>query len=152
MSFITVYGTYQLAETLRVSEIIAVAVAGLIMINLQNKNISQESTNMLYTVWDFVAFLATSITFIVVGVDLKLELLWNYLWIVLPAICIIPFARFLMVYLISTVIYTWKKVIRSTWRDLIVWSGLWGSVFIVLVLGLAGLHIEHAAEITAITF
>jgi len=152
LSFITVYGTYQLAETLQVSGIIAVAVAGLTMMSLRNKSLSQESTNMLYAVWDFVAFLATSVAFIVVGVDLKLGLLWNYLWIVLPAICIILFTRFLMVYLISTVLYMRKKVIPGTWRDLIVWSGLRGPVSIVMALGLSGLHIEHAAEITAITF
>jgi CPA1 family monovalent cation:H+ antiporter len=118
----------------------------------RNEGLPHETTDMLYTVWDFVAFLAISVAFVFVGVYLKLELLWTYLWIVLPAIGIILLARFLMVYMISTVMYTWKKVIPGTWRDLIVWSGLRGPVSIVLVLGLTGLHIEHASEITAITF
>lgn len=154
LAFIVMYGVHQLADSLKTSGIIAVVVAGLVMIGYgRGKELSQESVATLETVWEFIAFLVTSVAFIFVGRYLELQLLWAHLWIVLPAIASILVARFLMIYLISTILYTWKTVIPGNWRDAIAWSGLRGPVSIVLVLGLRNLpSIEHAPEITAITF
>ncbi|MGD2201193.1 MAG: cation:proton antiporter, partial [Candidatus Bathyarchaeota archaeon] len=77
VSFIVAFGVFQLSESLGASGVIAVVVLGLI-INYRTRRyggMGRESVEMLEALWEFVGFLASSIAFIFIGMNLNLTVL-----------------------------------------------------------------------------
>jgi hypothetical protein len=107
---------------------------------------------MQVTLWEFIGFLASSIAFIFIGMNLNQEIFLSNL---IPSFVLFSFIitfRFLMVEGTSTILNRFRgKSFPRNWRDSLVWSGLRGAVSIVLVLGVGGL-LPHANEIIALTF
>jgi CPA1 family monovalent cation:H+ antiporter len=155
LSFIAAFGVFRLAEELNASGVIATVLAGLI-INYRIRNyggLGGESRVMLDTLWEFVGFLASSIAFIFIGLNIRPDILGKYLVPVLGLSGFILFARYLMVVGVAEVIEAMSgKRIPRNWRLGIFWSGLRGAVSVVLVLGVSGLPLLHSEVMTALTF
>jgi CPA1 family monovalent cation:H+ antiporter len=155
LSFIAAFGVFRLAEELNASGVIATVLAGLI-INYRIRNyggLGGESRGMLDTLWEFVGFLASSIAFIFIGLNIRPDILGKYLVPVLGLSGFILFARYLMVVGVAEVIEAMSgKRIPRNWRLGIFWSGLRGAVSVVLVLGVSGLPLLHSEVMTALTF
>jgi len=152
LTFITMYVSYQLAIFLNGSGIISVAIAGLIMGNFLSKTIPQRSLENLDMVWDFVAFIATSVSFILIGTNLSLYLLWEYIFTIVLSFLIILCIRAITIYSLSEVLGLAGKGIPRSWQNTTIWSGLRGAVSVMLALGLAELPIQRSNDITAIIF
>ena len=68
ISVVAAYGTYLVADRLHESGIIATVVVGLVMGNAGGQNrLSVRTVESLDIVWEFIAFLLTALTFLLVG-------------------------------------------------------------------------------------
>jgi CPA1 family monovalent cation:H+ antiporter len=155
VSFIAAFGVFRLAEELGTSGVIATVLAGL-LINYRCRNyggLGGESREMLDALWEFVGFLASSIAFVFIGMNLDPSVLVKHLVPILFLTGFILVARLIIVMVIAEVIerYSGKRIPRN-WRLGIFWSGLRGAVSVVLVLGIGGLSLPNGEMMTALTF
>ena len=155
LSFIAAFGVFRAADELGASGVIATVLAGLI-INYRCRKyggIGDETKEMLDAMWEFVAFTASGVAFIFVGMYLDPVLLVKFMWPVVALTIFILWARYWMVDGIARARELFGgKPIPSNWRFGIFWSGLRGAVSIVLVLGISALPLSHLEEMTALTY
>jgi monovalent cation:H+ antiporter, CPA1 family len=152
LTFLAAYGSYQLAASLGGSGIISVVVSGLIIGNYVPKVIPQRSVEEIGVIWEFTAFIVTSISFILIGLDLNIFLFGQFFFVIVLSILTVLVARAVTVYSIAGILNLRGKILPTSWQHIINWSGLRGVVSVMLALGIGGLSISHAKEIEAVTF
>ncbi len=131
------YGSYALAESLGVSGLIAVPIAGLYMGNRTMRTAMSEETRMTMTkFWEVVAFLATSFAFLLIGLKADFQLLVTFVPYIFVAFGAILVARLLSVYPILWLAELLGEKIPSSWKRIVAFAGLRGAVSVALVLSL----------------
>lgn len=132
-SIILFYGSFILAEEIHASGVIAVVVAALIFGNYGAKIGMSPTTKLnINNFWEVTALLANSIVFLMVGLEItriNLTNKWGYIFL---AILIVLIARSIAVY--GSLLLT--KNFPTSWKHVINWGGLKGSLSIALVLSL----------------
>jgi CPA1 family monovalent cation:H+ antiporter len=150
--FLAAYGSYQLAAFFSGSGIISVVITGLILGNYLPRKIPQRNVDDIETFWEFLAFIVTSVSFILIGLDLHITLFADYALAIILTIFGVLAARTLVVYSIGGALNIRRKTLPRSWQHLINWAGLRGVISVMLVLGISTLPIVHGAEIEAVTF
>ncbi|MFD2924640.1 cation:proton antiporter [Halobacillus naozhouensis] len=132
-SIILFYGAFLLAETVHASGVIAVVVAALILGNYGAKIGMTPATKLnISNFWDVITLLANSLVFLMVGLEItRIDVTdkWGYIFL---AILIVLLARSAAVYLSLLFV----KGIAASWKHILNWGGLKGSLSIALVLSL----------------
>lgn len=133
--------TFIVAEyTFGVSGIIATVAAGLIIGNYGAYKISPSVKEIVTHFWDYTAFLANSLIFLMVGIIIYGTK--DFIVPLLPSIGLVILftlvARAIMVYAILPILNLTqrKNRIPAKWFHLIQWSGIRGALAIALVLTL----------------
>ena len=145
------YGSYVLAESLGVSGLIAVPIAGLYMGNRTMRTAMTEETRMTMTkFWEVVTFLATSFAFLLIGLKADFELLVAFVPYIIVAFGAILVARILSVYPILWLAELLGEKIPSSWKRIVAFAGLRGAVSVALVLSLP--QSSSGGIITAMVF
>ena len=154
ISFISAFGVFRIAEELHTSGVIAIVITGLI-INYRSRyygGLAEESFEMLEGLWEFIAFLTSSIAFIFIGMNLNQNLFMSNLVWSLVLLSFVVLYRFIMVEVVSLFIQRLRgKTFTRVWRNALIWSGLRGAVSIVLVFGVSGL-VSDIEVMIALTF
>ena len=154
LSFIVAFGVFRLAEGLHASGVLATVIAG-VVINYRSRvfgGFSDDSFEMLEAMWEFIGFLASSVAFIFIGMNLDQTVFMDNATQSLVLLLLTITFRFIMVEGISTLLErTRGKEFPRNWRDGLVWSGLRGAISIVLVLGVARI-LPHGEVMIALTF
>ncbi|MFB0543165.1 MAG: cation:proton antiporter, partial [Candidatus Bathyarchaeia archaeon] len=115
--------------------------------------LTEDSHLFLNAFWEFVAFITTSIAFLFIGLDLDLDLLWNYLLGTIISILVILGSRRLIIYFLAELLRRIrKKGFSHAWQNGLAWSGLRGVISVVLALSVTNLPLEHSDELVAISF
>ncbi len=131
------YGSYILAESLGVSGLMAVPIAGLYMGNRTMRTAMSEETRVTMTkFWEVVTFLATSFAFLLIGLKTDFSLLVAYAPFIIVAFAAILVARILSVYPILWLAQLLGEKIPSSWKKIVAFAGLRGAVSVALVLAL----------------
>jgi monovalent cation:H+ antiporter, CPA1 family len=132
-SIILFYGSFLLAEALHASGVIAVVVAALIFGNYGARIGMSPTTKLnINSFWEVTALLANSIVFLMVGLEITRINLADKWGLVFLAIFIVLISRSISVYL--SLLFT--KSFPTSWKHVINWGGLKGSLSIALVLSL----------------
>lgn len=138
LTAILAYGSYLVAEALHVSPVIATICAGLVMGNYGSR--IGMSANTRYAVslfWEYAAFVVNSLVFLLIGLQIKMDLLLNHSGLIAAGIVAILIARAVLVYGLSPIIARLeKKELPTRWRHVLVWGGLRGSLCMALALSL----------------
>ena len=101
ISVVAAYGTYLLADRLHESGIIATVVVGLVLGNAGgSERLSERTREALDITWEFVAFLLTALTFLLVGLVISPGLLSTALPVIAAGYLAITVARVLVVYVL----------------------------------------------------
>ena len=135
-TLVLAYGTYLLAEQIGVSGVIAVVVAALVVGNYGRSGMSPTTREAVSSTWEFFGFLANSLIFLLIGLELNIGQLWQYLVPTLVAICIVLAVRVVVVWLSSVVLRYIHRPIPFSWRAVLVWGGLRGSIALALALSI----------------
>ena len=136
-TLIVAYGSYFVAEKLNVSGIIAVIVAGMFLSRLGAQfgsfTTTRKSVNQL---WDFIAFAANSMLFLLVGLAINLGELRTSLTAAVWGIGAIGLARVVGVYGLSWVSGLLGRPLPLAWQHVLSLGGLRGALSMALVLSL----------------
>lgn len=132
------YGSYLLAERMHVSGVLAVVVAGLLAGNLGATRTSPTTKNMIFNLWDFLAFIANSLVFLLIGLEVDLSQLWANLGAIGVALVAVLGSRAAVVYGLLWLFSLGRDrvQIRPSWRHVLFWGGLRGAISLALALSL----------------
>lgn len=132
LTTVTAYGAYLIAEELHVSGVLAVVAAGLVIGNLGERGMSPTTKISLFNFWEFAAYLANSIAFLLIGLVIDISQLLSSLQSILIAIAAVLVARAIVIYLLSSRF----RNITPNMRHVLYWGGLRGAISLALALSL----------------
>lgn len=148
LSTVLAYGSYLIADDIGASGIIAVVCAGLVFGSVGRRfGISEESRVHLDSVWRYVGFLANAILFILIGLEIRISVLWTEIRWALLAVAVVLVVRALMVYGLTLMMHR----VSFAYGHVLVWGGLRGGVAIAVALSLPS-SVPGRTLILALTF
>jgi len=132
LTTILAFGAYIVAEQLHFSGILAVVAAGIVNGNVGPKGMSPTSRLVVYNFWEYLAFLANSIIFLLIGMTIDLQLLLNNWQSIAIAILAVLIARLVSIYGFSM----FGRNIPAKWKHVLYWGGLRGAITLALALSI----------------
>lgn len=132
LTTVLAYGAYLIAEVLGVSGVLAVVAAGLLSGNFGLRSLSPTTRIVLFNFWEYAAFLANSFVFLLIGLQINLNLLFNNWEAIFWAISGVLIARAVVVYGLSWI----GSEIPMRWKHVLYWGGLRGAISLALALSL----------------
>ncbi len=151
LTTILAYGSFILAEQFHFSGVLAVVVAGLVNGNIGPRGMTPSTKMVLFTVWEYIAFLANSFIFILLGISVEWEQLLTYLVPSLIAVVAVLGARFLVVYLLGGAARLLRHSLPAPFLLVMSWGGLRGAISVALALSLPA-AIDDRPQLLAMTF
>ena len=144
LTVVAAYGSFLLAENLHFSGVLSTVIAGILMGNLgalrEDKNRNLRSTNgrsFVIEVWEFAAFIANSLIFLLIGVRVAaIPFTGVGARAFVAAIGLVLAGRALSVYPLCLLfqLSTWAIPMRE--QHVLWWSGLRGALALALALAL----------------
>lgn len=143
LTTIAAYGAFLLAEHFQVSGVLATVSAGLMIGNFGllketgSSFLSKKGQEFIHGFWEFAAFIANSIVFLLIGVDIASTPFTDYsLPLLGEIILIVLFARAMAVYPLSALFLRSRSRINLREQHVLWWGGLRGALAIALALSL----------------
>lgn len=132
LTSILAYGAYIIAEGIGFSGVLAVVAAGLVNGNVGPRGMSPTTRIVVHNFWEYAAFLANSFVFLLIGLQVELDLLFNNWQAIIWGIIGVLIARGVVVYSLSWL----NHEIPIKWRHILYWGGLRGAISLALALSL----------------
>jgi monovalent cation:H+ antiporter, CPA1 family len=148
LTTVLAFGAYIIAEQFHVSGVLAVVVAGLVSGNIGPKAMSPSSRMMVFNFWEYAAFMANSVVFLLIGLQINLRLLVADWQVIAWAILAVLVARAVGVYGLSWI----GKGVPTRYKHVLYWGGLRGAISLALALSLPATLGPDRAEIQAMAF
>ncbi len=147
------YGSYLIAEQLHVSGVLALVAAGIMSSNLGLAGASPTTKIMLFNLWEFLAFLANSLIFLLIGLSVNLGQLWANLGPIIIAVAAVLISRAIVVYGLSSLAHLGERQphFPPTWQHVLFWGGQRGAISLALALSLP-LALPQRDTLQAMTF
>ncbi len=137
LTTVAAYGAYLLSETMHVSGVIAVLCAGLVLGNYGRRTGMSPTTQLAVNAfWEYMAFVANSLAFLLIGLDVVTSDLLSAGKYVLWGVAAMLAGRAAGVYPILAIANRFTKPVPLRWKHVLFWGGLRGSLSIALVLSL----------------
>jgi monovalent cation:H+ antiporter, CPA1 family len=154
LTIATVFGSVVLANTLGVSGLVAVAVAGLYFGNVTVKKEAIMSKNVrtfAFNFWEMIAFLASSAAFLYLGVSMNLIDIVQHFPIIALSLIAVFGARAATIYplLAATTRFT-RENIPNVWKHIVLIGGMRGAISVALVASLPPSNLKNILQ--TITF
>lgn len=124
------FGAYLIAEHYHVSGVLAVVVAGIVNGNIGPRGMSPTTRIVVNNFWEYIAFLANSLIFLLIGLTINLDILLENIAPILIAIGATLGARVVSIYGFSV----FARDIPTSWKHVLYWGGLRGAIVLALVL------------------
>lgn len=148
MTTVLAFSSYLIAEQFHVSGVLAVVAAGIISGNLGPRRMSPTTRVLVFSFWEYAAFLANSFIFLLIGLQINLSLLLANWDSILWAIAALLITRAISVYGLSW----FGKGVPRRYKVVLYWGGLKGAISFALALSLPAALGSDRAEIQALTF
>jgi len=137
LTTVLAYGAYLVAEQFHVSGVLAVVAAGILNGNIGPQGMSATTKIVLFSFWEYLAFIANSLIFLLIGLEINLSLLQEYWGLIVLASAGLLFGRALTIYGFTWLSRFFKSgSVPIRWQHLLSWGGLKGAVSLALALGL----------------
>jgi CPA1 family monovalent cation:H+ antiporter len=156
MTMVAAYGSFLVAEHTHVSGVLATVTTGLMMGNfrlLRGKSLlSSRGQEFILGFWDFAAFLANSVVFLLIGVTVATMPFQSYgIAVLLTSVAVVLLGRGLTVYPLSLLFLHSRWAISLREQHILWWGGLRGALALALALSMPPtLPLRH--EIVVVTF
>jgi len=150
LTTVLAFGAYLIGESLHVSGVLAVVAAGLVNGNVGPRGMSATTRILVVNFWEYAAFLANSLIFLLIGIAIDVRLLvqnWEAIgWGILAALL----ARVISIYGFSI----FGREIPAKWKHVLFWGGLRGAIALALALSLpeAGIFSVERERLQAMAF
>jgi CPA1 family monovalent cation:H+ antiporter len=137
LTTIAAYGSFLLGEALKVSPVIAVLVAGLVIGNYgRQRGMSPTTQVAVNAFWEYAAFVVNSLVFLLIGLEIRTTVLAENIGYIGWAVLAVLIARAVSVYGLIPLSNLAGNVVPGRWQHVLVWGGLRGSLSVALVLSL----------------
>lgn len=147
-SMLLFFGSYFIAEHFHVSGVIAVAVSGLIFGNYGSRIGMSETTKVnINSFWDAITLVANSLIFLMIGLEIRNINFTDKWLLIIASILIVLAGRTLALY----ASLSFLKNFPASWKVVLNWGGLKGSLSIALALSLPATF-EGREDILVLTF
>jgi CPA1 family monovalent cation:H+ antiporter len=148
LTTVLAFGSFLLAEQIQLSGVLAVVAAGLVNGNLGRGGMSPTTRIVVFNFWEYVAFLANSAVFLLIGLRIDLPALFAaggpILWAIVAALA----GRALITVVFSLV----GGPLPARWVPVLFWGGLRGGIALALALSLPAALGEDRQRVTLMTF
>ena len=152
LTTVLAFGVYLVAEQANFSGVLAVVVAGLVNGSRSAEGMRPTTRIVLDSFWEYVAFLANSLLFLFIGLEVNITALADSWQAILWAILAVILARVLVVYSSSWLVSRRIEPIPLRWQHVFVWGGLRGAISLALVLSLPFSMADDRGFLTTLTF
>jgi CPA1 family monovalent cation:H+ antiporter len=136
LTTVLAFGSYLVAEQLHFSGVLAVVAAGLVNGNIGPEGMSPTTRIVLFNFWEYVAFLANSMVFLLLGLEVNIPAILANLQPILWAVLAVLGARVLVVYGLGGLVNRYSEPIPKNWLHVLSWGGLRGAISLALALSL----------------
>jgi CPA1 family monovalent cation:H+ antiporter len=138
LSFVLAYGSFLIAEHLHASGVLSCVAAGITLGSFGSRFGMSPATRLAVAdFWEFLAFFSNSMVFLLVGLELDVPALLSVAVPVVAVFAALFVGRAVAVYGLSPFgPKVGSEPIPTSWRHVMVWGGLRGSLSMVLVIGL----------------
>lgn len=145
-------GAFQAGEMLRVSGVVAVVVAGLVVGNAERtQGFSASNRVTLYSFWEYAGFGVNTFIFLLIGLEIDLVNLWRILPAIALAIAAYQIGRLLSVYPLFSLLTWFDRPIPLPWQHVLFLGNIKGSLSMALALSLP-LSLPGRAELIALVY
>lgn len=148
---VAAYGSYLIAESFHMSGVLAVVMAGLVIGNVGPRGMSPTTRIVLINFWEYLAFLANSFVFILIGMNVEYDELLQFLVPALVAVVVVLVARVITVYGLGSILRLLRRGVDTSHLHVMVWGGLRGAVSLALVLSIP-LEVVERRQLLAMSF
>jgi CPA1 family monovalent cation:H+ antiporter len=142
------FGAYLIAEEIHVSGVLAVVAAGLVAGNVGPRGMSPSTRVLVFNFWEIMAFLANSLVFLLIGLQIDLYSLFANWQFIMWAIIAVLAARAVSVYGLSWV----GRGIPTHYKHVLYWGGLRGAISLALAISLPASLGPIRGDIQAMAF
>lgn len=137
LTTVLAFGAYLVAERFHVSGVLAVVAAGIITGNIGLKGMSPTTRIVLFNFWEFLAFVANSLVFLLIGLDVNLREIGANIVPITIALAAVLLSRALVVYGLTAVAnLRLANKVSLAYRHILFWGGLRGAISLALALSL----------------
>ena len=152
LSTIVAYGSFLLAQTLGMSGVVACVTAAIVLGNLGRRHTMSSVTRVtMSTVWEYAAFVANSLIFLLIGLSMHLSLIAEHVGLVLIAFAVVVGARAVTIYGYGLIARPFGAGLSFRWQHVLVWGGLRGTIALALVLSVPA-GVAGRATLEVVTF
>jgi CPA1 family monovalent cation:H+ antiporter len=146
------YGSFFVAEHFGFSGVLAALTAGLVAGNYRpGGSMSESGRHVLEIFWEFIAFIANSLIFILIGVQ-EAKQHFSGMWLtILVAIGLVMLGRAVAIYPLCALFSRSRLRVDSRHQHILFWGGLRGALALALALALPD-DLPQRDAIVAITF
>jgi len=135
LTAIAAYGSNVAAMQLHASGVIAVVVCGMMVGNVGAKHgMSPTTREAVFSFWEFAAFMANSFVFILIGLEIRLSELWADAGLIVAFFVIMILVRSVTVFGVHNLVRREDLRLKKPWLPVITWSGLRGSLSMVMAM------------------
>jgi Na+:H+ antiporter len=157
LTTITAFGAFLFAEYVHASGVLATVAAGLVMGNLgvladdERSYLTNRGREFAVALWEFVAFLANSVVFLLIGIDLAaLPFGASETFAIFVAIVVVLLGRAVTIYPLSLLFAPTRWAIAFSEQHVLWWGGLRGALALALALSLPDdLPLRHEIRVAA---
>ena len=150
-TIVAAYGSFLLAEHFHVSGVLATLTAGLIIANVGQLSISSKSREAVEDFWEYAAFFANSLIFLLIGIRVALQSFRAFFISAIVAIVLVIASRAIAIYPICLTFWRSKLRVSVRHQHILFWGGLRGALGLALALGLPA-ELPGRQEIIAVAF
>lgn len=136
LTTVLAFGAYLLAERFHVSGVLAVVGAGVTCGTLGLRGMSPTTRIGLFNFWEYLAFVANSLIFLLIGLDVDIRQLIANFWPALIAIVAVLMSRVVVIYGVGWVVSRFRRGLPMSYRHVLFWGGLRGAISLALALSL----------------
>ena len=138
LTTVLAYGSYLTAEQMHVSGVLAVVAAGIVTGTMGLQGMSPTTRIVLFNFWEYLAFLANSLVFLLIGMEVNVPQLIAHIVPTIVAVGAVLVSRAVVVYGLSWLVHLSgsKAHIPVSWRHVLFWGGLRGAIALALALSL----------------
>jgi CPA1 family monovalent cation:H+ antiporter len=152
LTTLAAYGSFLLAERLGASGVLASLAAGLVIGNLGWRgSISESGRGHVLAFWEYAAFLANSIIFILIGSHEAHQPFTVFSGAAAVAVLLVLLGRALAVYPLCALLAPTRLRMPSSHQHVLFWGGLRGALALALALALPA-TLRERREIIVVAF
>ena len=150
LTTIIAYGSFLIAERLGASGVLASLAAGMVVGNIGKRGyISRNGRAHMLSFWEYAAFLANSIVFILIGLHEAHQALGFLTRMAAIAIALVLLGRAASVYLLCSAFSMSRLAVSQSYQHILVWGGLRGALALALAMTLPDNLAERSEMVVA---